>query len=179
MNKSQEQLIHNALITWGSFGGRVVNHTVLDGNQNEYEELVALGYMKKAKRLGQIEVYAVTREGFEALSDKMKYRIETQLEAKRREAKANKRFNHIDNYVYERQSPFYHTIENDVFCRRCFFTAKSGTCPNCGNDMNRLDVRARLPRKNASKQKWKEFLEMFQPEVLKNPNWWKDRNKLI
>ena len=62
-------------------------------------------------------------------------------------------------------------------CPDCFRNGQIGeTCPECGAGTVQLGVRARVPRKNASRKKWMEFirimwLDRFYPEKEWGTKW--------
>ena len=66
-------------------------------------------------------------------------------------------------------------IRGDRFCLACWKVDTRTTC--CGQDTKYLGPKARPPRKTASKKKWKEFLQLYAPTILKDKNWWKNRQK--
>ena len=131
------------------------------------------------KSMGMLEVYTVTSECWEIIPRNFRSYLKSQLKKKYEEAKERKRTSHIEDYVTERQSPFYHTIANHRFCKSCFNTTKNVICDKCGNDTSYLDVRARVPKKNASKTHWHRFLNRFYPKALYDSNWWKNRKALL
>lgn len=82
----------------------------------------------------------------------------------------------FNSYLYrDRNCSWGSSIRPDKLCTLCLSVDTRIIC--CGKDTQYLSVRARPPRKNASKKKWKEFLVRFAPEVLEDKNWWKRKNK--
>jgi len=157
------------------FGGHVAAWP--KGKERQaYEQLVGKGLLMKRKfNRGQgIEVYSPTREGIESLSERQvricRHKLKTHVEM----LSGNKRYHHIDNYVYERQHHWYTNIPGKRICMSCWSTTKNQKCP-CGANTEHLDVRARIPKRNAKKSEWEQFFGLFKPAVLTDPNWWKNR----
>lgn len=140
-----------------------------------FEKLAAAGMLKKIKRAHQLEVYAPTKLGIDQLSQrqlrKCHYKVKRRLSLC---PNIKTRYNHIDDYVFERQSPFYHHIPGKRICLTCWTNTKNHTC-TCGNETEQIDPRARIPKRSAGKKDWQEFFSLFKPTVLTNPNWWKNR----
>lgn len=96
-------------------------------------------------------------------------------EITREAIKRRKRYQHVDDYVYERQMWFYHPrMPGKHICLSCWTTTKNGKCP-CGAKTEYLDPRARVPHRRAKRKAWEQFFRLFKPTVLTNPNWWKNR----
>ncbi len=53
------------------------------------------------------------------------------------------------------------------FCKNCYRVGNEmKNCPTCNATTVRLDQRARVPKKDASKKKWKQFFANFFPDLL-------------
>lgn len=179
MNRLELKIIRDVKIRWHCYGGILAAH-VPASEQPTYHFLVDLGILEFVEKQGRMKGYALTDHGWHAIPKNFQAIIKLQIEKKQKKARARKRAQHIEDYTRERQLPWYHTIDNHRFCRMCFTTTKNSICHVCNSNTFPLDVRARVPKKGASKKKWRNFLTKFQPEVLfKNPNWWKIRKGLI
>lgn len=72
-----------------------------------------------------------------------------------------KRINHIDDYIRERDPWLGSKLRNHgqrYICPECL---KVNVPCDCNVDTKRLCPTAKLPRKNASKKKWKDFRNHF------------------
>lgn len=143
------------------------------------KSLVEKGLVSRVapRRFRPFDYFRVTTEGLNYLSENDEYYIFLKLEQQHKKSQQMKRLNHVDNYVHELQD--WRTIHNARFCPQCFHTTKLYTCEKCDSKTEYLDVRARPPKRNASKQRWQEFLQIFKPDILKNPKWWQNRNRII
>lgn len=64
------------------------------------------------------------------------------------------------------------------FCTKCFHSAKeASTCIKCGEEAIYLNsLRVRPPRQKASKMRWREFFEVWLPNIDFSNAW--ERRKL-
>jgi len=67
------------------------------------------------------------------------------------------------NHDYEdnRGKSSFHRRANLRICWDCRITGHSQTCRQCGKETQALSVKARVPRKDATKSKWVTFETMF------------------
>lgn len=110
-----------------------------------------LGF-EKIKPTQYIELY---------LSETTHYYVNLKLKEQKKAIERNKRLGHIDQYVHERDPWLGFKLRTQgqrYICPECL---KVNVPCNCDVDKKRLHVTAKLPRKNASKKKWKEFRNKF------------------
>jgi len=76
-----------------------------------------------------------------------------------------------DGEPYCERTMFIHSVDNGHICFECHTVKRTQCsindketliCPKCGSDdMRWVGPIARVPRKNASKKKWKDFFDIY------------------
>jgi len=117
----------------------------------------------------KIKRLVLTDKGLLLVSDRVLYKIENLKEIKKVKSKNFKRLEKVINYEHERNSGFYVGLKltqngNKEMCLKC--RAINVPCEHGEGYKKKLSVRARPPKKIASKSKWAGFLEEFAPEGL-------------
>ena len=124
-------------------------------------KLVDDGYFKIIKSLQCVEFINTTPLAIEYIDDKSKYYVEYKNSERSIIFERASRKSHIFDYVYERNPWLGSKLRNQgqrYICPECL---KVNVPCHCNTEKKTLSPKARVPRKNASKQKWKEFRNLF------------------
>lgn len=125
------------------------------------DEFMRLGFFDEHNINSYISSVFPTPEIKIYLTNHTRYYVTMKLEERRKSQLDRERFTHNFDYKYERNPWLGDKLNRNGgkdICPKCFVI--NVPC-DCGVDTIRLPPSARVPRKNASKSKWKTFKLIF------------------
>lgn len=128
---------------------------------DKLDEFMLLGFFDEREINSYISSVYPTPEIKIYLTDHTRYYVTMKLEERRKSCKERERIAHNFDYKYERNPWLGDKLNRNGgkdICPKCFVV--NVPC-DCGVDHIRLPPSARVPRKNASKTKWKTFKLRF------------------
>lgn len=128
---------------------------------DKLDEFMLLGFFDEREINSYISSVYPTPEIKIYLTDHTRYYVTMKLEERRKKCKERERIAHNFDYKYERHPWLGDKLNRNGgkdICPKCFVV--NVPC-DCGVDTIRLPPSARVPRKNASKTKWKTFKLRF------------------
>lgn len=137
---------------------------VIDKSGIDHDTIMMLvddGYFEIVKPLQYVESIKPTPLVIDLIDDKSHYYVEYKNAERLTRINNQSRKSHIFDYVHERNPWLGYKLRNQgqrTICPECL---KVNVPCDCSVNKKELSPKARVPRKNASKKKWKEFRNLF------------------